>query len=262
MQILLLSLSVAQAEPCQPRDLAADAVAAVTAVIDDELEQAIATSQAGVASLECADRVPNPEDLASLWQAMGTAQLSLGDLKGAEASLRQAAAVNPGWFNERLGPRARAAWAGVRVGEPAALRASPMPATATLVVDGLPRQDQPVELAAGTHLVQVLDGEALVLTRVLTLEPGQSAELPTGLEGPARHGPQAALWLGVASGVLAGGAYAGALWLDGQLDDAVADGSTDLLASRRQQSLILGYGVAPALAVGAVTGLTLHFALR
>lgn len=254
--------ALAYAEPCQPRDLAADAEAAVTAVTDDELALAVSTAELAIASLACADRVPKPEDLASLWQALGTARLYEGDLGAAQAALRQSAVVYPGWYNDRLGPRARKAWEAAKIGELAELEAGPIPTTGSLVVDGAVREEQPVSLGAGTHLVQVLDADALVFSRTLTLEPGQEAMVATGLQGPANRNARLALWTGVASGVLASGAYAGALYLDSKLEEAVEYGSEPLLTSRRQQSLVLGYGVAPVLAAGAVTGVALHFVLK
>lgn len=260
--LIVLTLQAALAQGCEPRDIAADAEVAVTAVTDDELELAIRTAELAIASLDCAADIPKPEDLASLWQALGTALLYSGDMKKAEAALRQSAAVAPGLYNDRLGPRARVAWEAVDLGEPAELRVEPMPATARLVVDGEIRERQPVSLGQGSHLVQVLDSEALVLNRVLPLEPGQRAEIPTGLTAPPRRGAQNALWIGVTSGVLAGGVYAGAMLLDNSLQEAVDRGDSAALASRRQRSLILGYGVAPTLAVGAITGVTLHFVLK
>ncbi len=261
--ILILALAApAPAADCEPVSLGPLAARAVELVIEDELDAATREAWRGLGALDCTEEVPRPEDLATLWQVLGAVEVYRGELALADDHLARAAAVNPGWFDDRLGQDVQEVWSLVSAAAVASagISAWPLPEGAVLYLDGVVRPATPVELIPGRHLVQVVwDGE-LAFQLVLELEDGQRAELATGLPEPqiARRGPSP--WL-IGAGVAAlgaAGSYAAAVRLDRSLTErtTVEELDADYLRTRQ-----LGYGLAGGLGGLAALGLGVHIAI-
>ncbi len=206
----LLFMPQAGAQPlhCEV-DLDVAAEDAVAAVTDDELSYARDIVNTTLARLDCVARVADPQDLATLYQARAAAAFYAQPQLLWSADLQAAAAVNPGWFNERLGPELRLAWEGASVGVSgqATIYAVPIPDDGILYVDGHPADSQPWPVLPGPHLVQVAVGAEVGYAWSGELVDGQELVLETGLPEPTvvrpfRDNPLlvAGLGLGVATG--------------------------------------------------------------
>lgn len=260
---LILSLvAPAVAAECEPADLGPLAARAVDLVIEDELDAAAREAWRGLGALECARDVPQPEDLATLWQVLGAVEIYRGEPALADDHLARSAAVHPGWFDDRLGQDVQEIWSAVSAASvpSAGMSVWPVPEGATLYLDGVVRPSTPVALAPGRHLVQVVQDEALVFHLVLELAEGQQAEIATGLPEPAvaRRGPSP--WL-IGAGVAAlgaAGSYAVASRIDASLPGAT---TVEDLDEGYFRSRAVGYGVAGGLAGAAAVGVGLHVAL-
>ncbi len=250
----------APVEPeCADFDLPVVVDQLVTAITDDELAYAEREARRAIRSLPCLSRVADPEDLASLWQVLGAAAIYGGRPEEARGALLQSQVVHPGWFNHRLGPEVRAAWeqAGAVLPGEATIQAWPIPDQALLYVDGTGREEQPVTVLAGTHLVQVAVGADVHLGQLLAVAPGEELLVETGLPEPSGFRLRDAPWLVAAAGGLLGGAAAatGAWYLDSRLD-----GATDLTTLRALYWGSVGLQAATAALGGvSVTGVVLHF---
>ncbi len=278
VMLLLVGTATAQdlLQPCPEVDLDVAADDAVRALTDDELAFARTVADGALAKLDCLPRVADPEDLATLYQARAGAAF-YGDPQGAfAADLAAAAALHPGWFNDRLGPDLRRAWeeASAGVSGTANLSVWPIPDDGVLYVDGHAQEAQPVAVAPGPHLVQVAVGAEVLWAWSGPVEDGEAPALETGLPEPTkvrllRDNPM--LWGGLVAGLLGGGSYAGALVHDSRrgvkaqdpshyqgldVDDPVAELDGDW----RTQRLLQG-GVAVGSAA-ATALLTAHFVLK
>ncbi|MCK6520316.1 hypothetical protein L6R49_02640 [Myxococcota bacterium] len=257
-------VGAASAQECSAIDLDAEVEYAVGSVTDLDLDDARRVAEAAILNLGCLQRVADPQDLATLWQVLGASDVYDGNTAAAAPDFAQAAAVAPGFFNDRLGPEPRAAWeaAAQTVTGEVTLDVWPISGNAVLYIDGVIREERPVTLAPGAHLIQVAVGADVVFGRVITMEAGQSARVETGLPEPEREKPPVPLILGVVSALGAAGAYTGAVLIDRELAGYSAAGDADALSQARARSVTLGYAVTPALAVGAAAGITLHIRSR
>jgi hypothetical protein len=256
--------SAASAQECATIDLDTEVEYAVTHVTDLALDDARRVADTAILNLSCLQRVADPQDLATLWQVLGASDVYDGKITDASPDFVQAAVMAPGFFNDRLGPEPRAAWeaAAQTVSGEVVVEVWPISGNAVLYIDGVIRDEQPVTLPPGTHLIQVAVGADVVFGRALILEAGQSARVETGLPEPEREKAPVPLILGVASALGAAGAYTGAVLIDRRLEGHSASGDAEALAQDRARSAMLGYGVTPALMVGAAAGITLHIRAR
>jgi len=269
-------IAVAHAADCVPVALQATAEAVVDAVVVDELERAEAEAWAALESLACADAVPAPEDLATLSQALGAIAIFKEAPATAAPHLAQAAAVHPGWFQDRLGDQVRTAWqeAALGIEGEAQLSAEPLPDHHALWVDGVARAEQPVVTLPGQHLVQITDLDGVVAYgRQVELVSGQALTLATGLVHPSADvEPERRRWSpflvgAVAAGALSIGGWSGGYAVTAPYEAALESGDTSDLpagttadslraASNAAKVLTWGFGAGGA-AVAAIGG-TLH----
>ncbi|MFH1467542.1 MAG: PEGA domain-containing protein [Pseudomonadota bacterium] len=260
----LLLLAALHAAP-----LTTTAEQAVTAVTDDEHGLAVRLAEQALAELPQATAPVPTQDLATLYQVLGAVGVFTQDPALTTRGFTGACAVDPAWFNDRLGPLAKSQWSATCAADAgsASLTVAPLPAGAQLYVDGRAHERGDLTLRPGPHLVQVLSEGHEPLARALTLEDGQSATVDTGLTPPPKEHHLTAFGVGGAA------AGVGALVLGGvtlakeaKLRKGMDEGTytyanrDDLLsdyaayANLRTASLVLG-------GVGAV-GIGLHFAFR
>lgn len=259
--LLLISAAWAQ-EPCPAPDVPTVAEQAVQHLAMDELDLASQRVAEAIAGLECLERVPEPEHLVTLWQVRGAVGHFSGNAAMAEENLAIARGMHPGWFNEDLGAELRAIWEASEPQGGATVKAWPIPDEGVLYVDGQLRSEQPVQLSAGPHLVQVAIGAEVQYSHFAELGAGQELELATGLPEPTRQrrlGP----WLLASAGgaALAGGAWTGAWILDTQLQPLRDEGDLEGLQQARLGSLALAGG-AVALGVVSAGALGMHVKWR
>jgi len=257
MHLLLIPLAAAQ--DCEALDLDAQVDAAVTAVTDDELGEASRLADEGLANLVCQSRVPDPEDIASLYQVQGAVGVYSDKPQLADRALRQAKATYPAYFNERLGGSVKTVFDNQQAVGEGTLTAWPVPDEGVLYVDGLARAEQPVALSPGTHLVQVALGAEVAYVDVIELADGQLIELATGLPEPTKARRVSPWLIGTVTSAAVGGGLAGAsMYFDQQMQAASepTDGSAPVLGSidsNRQASVRLAYGAAGVAVVGATS---------
>ncbi|HJN74885.1 MAG TPA: hypothetical protein QGF58_13210 [Myxococcota bacterium] len=252
----LLLITAVQAQDCEALDLDAQVDAAVTAVTDDELGEASRLAEEGLANLVCQSRVPDPEDIASLYQVQGAAGVYSGRPQLADSALRQARVTYAGYFNERLGSSVQEVWEGLEPAGSGTLTAWPIPDEGVLYVDGLARAEQPVALGAGTHLVQVALGAEVAYVDSIELADGQLLEMATGLPEPTKARRVSPWLIGTVSAAgLGGGLYAGAVTFDGVMNDEARSKNPelDVIDQNRSLSVGLASGAAVAAVVGAVS---------
>ncbi len=275
-----LIVATALAQDCEPVAVDEAARRAVDAVIEDELDTAKQVAWSALDGLDCLTTVPAPEDLASLSQALGAVGLFEGATATAEPNLAQAAAVHPGWFNERLGGEVQAAWQQAALG----LRgegwivAEPISDGHSLYVDGVVHLEQPVGLLQGRHLVQVTDhGGRVAFVRTVDLAAGQSLALPTGLAAPTaplttteKRRMSPFLVGAIAATAVSVGGWAGGYVVSAPYDAAVASGETgdlpegttaDSLRADSQLARVLTWGLGAGGAGVAAIGGVLHVAV-
>jgi hypothetical protein len=248
--LLLISAALAQ-DDCASPDVATLAEQAVQHVAMDELDLASQRVAEAVDGLECLDRVPEPEHLVTLWQVRGAVGLFSGKAGMARDNLRIAKGMHPGWFNEDLGAEARTAWEAADPLGSATVTAWPIPDEGVLYIDGQLRTEQPVQLSAGPHLIQVAIGAEVHFADFAELADQQVLELATGLPEPSRRrrlGP----WLLAAGGsaAAAGGAWTGAWLLDAELEPLKDKGQLVEMEQARMGSLALA---ASSVALGVVS---------
>ena len=173
--IWLLAVGVGQAQECPEMDIDQQAERAVVALTDADFKLAGRLADDGLSALSCAKRVVDGEDLATLWQVKGAVAVYTGQTTQGEEWMAQAAAVNPYWFNERLGAPVQEVWTAQveALANPASLTVWPLPDGSTLYVDGRPQRQAKLELFAGTHLVQVAEGAEVLYAEEVTLSASQ-----------------------------------------------------------------------------------------
>jgi hypothetical protein len=256
--LILALVAPATAADCAPVDTAAAAYDAVSLVLEDELEGAEARAREGIAGLECMALVPAPEDLARLWQVLGAIYVYRDMPELARPSLAQAAAVYPGWFEDDLGQPVREAWlAAAAELETASMAVWPVPGGGLLFVDGVVRPNEPFDVPAGRHFVQITHDQEIAFSRTLDLAGGQHAEIATGLPGPELGERGFSPFLLGAGAAAAGAvaAYSAGWAVDRTLEDA---DTVQALDRRFWVGRSLGY-TAGGLALGAAVGVGLHF---
>jgi hypothetical protein len=208
VMMLLLGSAAAQdlTQPCPQVDLDVAADDAVRALTDDELTFARDVVTTALEGVGCVPRVVDPEDLATLYQARAAASFYADPQLGYASDLAAAAAVYPGWFNDRLGPDLRRAWEGAAAGisGTATLSVWPIPDDGVLYVDGHAHEDQPVEVLPGRHLVQVAVGAEVAWVWTGDLATDDAQVLESGLPEPSkarvlRDNPL--LWGGLIAGI-------------------------------------------------------------
>lgn len=251
--MIWLFLGSAGAQECPQMDIDQQAERAVVALTDADFELAGRLADEGLASLACAKRVVDGEDLATLWQVKGAAAIYTGQTELGAELMVQAAAANPYWFNERLGTPVQEVWAAqvAAQADPATLSVWPLPDGSTLYVDGRPQREPRVSLFAGQHLVQVAQGAEVLYAQEVTLAPAELSRVETGLPEPTLDAPPRWPWL-VAAGAGVAGAGVSYGIAHGLNDDMVAAAEAadpDRLTGLRQQQLTWGYIAAPAFAV-------------
>jgi len=261
--VLILSLfAPAHADECVSVELSAAAAEAVELVIEDELDAASRAAWAGLGALECLERVPDPEDLATLWQVLGAIETYRGEVELAATHLARSAAVHPGWFNEQLGQDVQEAWAQatIALSDSAGLAVWPVPTGGLLLLDGVVRPPTPLDVAPGRHVVQVMVDDQLVYSLVLELADGQRAEIATGLPEPEVAGDGVSPWLvGAGVAALAAASSYGVAWtVDRRLPEAV---TVEDLDRGYVTGRAVGYAVAGGLAGAAVVGAGVHIAV-
>ncbi len=269
LAVMLVSAASASDEGCRV-DLDVAAEDAVAAVTDDEHAWAREIVDTTLARVSCLSRVADPEDLATLYLARAAAAFYATPRLPWVPDLLAAAALHPGWFNDRLGPDLRLEWeaASTKVTGEASLSAAPIPDDGVFYVDGVHRLDQPVSILPGPHLVQVSVGAEVAFAWFGELTDGQALALETGLPEPTRARPFRDNPLLVA-GLGLGAATAGAwypVWSYGsrfeagneafQGTAAVTDQARDW---RRFRAMEAGLAAGSAAAVGMLTG---HLVLK
>ena len=260
---MVLLMLGALAQECEPVDLDATSDAAIALLLDTQYDRVLEVTDDAIDRLICLDEVADPRDLASLWQVRGAVGYYGDRPELVKPALQQAAAMNPGYFNDALGPKVRAEWvaAGEDPGDPAQLTVGPIPDEGILHVDGQPWTDQPVLLTPGLHLVQVTVGQAVAYARVVQLTPGSEMALETGLD-PATRRVKVTPWLVAAAGtgLGAGAAYTGAVVATGRMRDAADQDRPQEVDAAWSQVRTLGYVATPALVVttGALAALHLR----
>lgn len=254
MHLLLIGAGAAQ--DCDPLDLDAHVDAAVTAVTDDELGDASRLAEEALANLVCQTRIVDPEDIASLYQVQGAVGVYSERPQLADSALRQARAVYPGYFNERLGGSVRAVWDNQSAPLGGTLTAWPIPDDGVLYVDGLARVEQPVALSSGTHLVQVAVGAEVAYVDLVELTDSQLIEIATGLPEPTRARRVSPWLIGTVTGAaVGGGLLAGSQYYDQSMLDEAAEEKPKLstMDSARAASVGMFSGAIVAGAIGAVS---------
>ncbi len=238
---------------------AEDAVAAVT---DDELAWAREIVGSTLGRLGCAARVADPQDLATLYQARAAAAFYATPQLDWTPDLQASTAMNPGWFNDRLGPELKLAWeaAASGVAGEALVTANPIPDDGVLYLDGQLREDQPVPLLPGPHLVQVAVGAEVGFAWTGELEDGQVLVLETGLPEPTEVRPlrdNPLLVAGVGFGLATGGAWY-PVWAYGKrfAGDSGSFGGGDAIAEQEQ-----AWGRFRLMEAGLATGSSLAVAM-
>jgi hypothetical protein len=185
--LILLGASLvagpALAAPCpEPLDLPA-ALDQATAQLAERPDLARATLADAEERLVCLLAPADPVDLARLWQLAGLAALAVGDRDAGVAALRQAAAMpvdEPVVATEQvdaLEPYFEALSSNWALGR---LIVGPVAMDADVHVDGV-RQDRtfaPVR-APARHLVQVVEGDAIVFARLVDAPEGDLEVLTT-----------------------------------------------------------------------------------
>lgn len=190
LTLILLLILPAQADcaPVNLKQVTRDARAALEDALPElALSQVLQADQA----LGCLDTLASVDDLGALYQVGGTAALRLGQDEQAQAlfatGARMAGAVP---FDVRLGASAQGAWQSqvdfVRNQDRATVLAY-----TPVRLDGLDLAlGQPRQVPAGAHLVQQVDGEALVRSELRPLAAGATFEIgqaPTLAEEPRRR---------------------------------------------------------------------------
>ncbi|MCB9764745.1 MAG: hypothetical protein H6739_33525 [Alphaproteobacteria bacterium] len=245
-------------QACEPYDLDTQVDLAIVELNDDALEDAERLAADAITHLPCLPRVADPDDLASLWQVRGAAAIYGGRPEAAGPFMRQAAALYPGYFNERLGGQAQQAWAeaGEGLSGEGTIEAWPIPDDGVLYVNGQAREEQPVALLPGDHFVQVAVGAEVLYAQIVPLADTDAILLETALPEPRRISWP--LTFGILSGLGAAGAYTGAVLLDRQLTDAANSDQPETLRAYRAGSVGLGYAATPLLIAGAASGIVIH----
>lgn len=164
---------------CSAPEVEVIAAVAVDAVVDDDYDQVRGTVETALSSLECLEQVVSAEALATLWQAKAAMAFFGGEMEAVLPGLKQAAAVHPQFFESRLGRDLRVLWEKEVEQDPgvASVRVESSRGRQVLWVNGLVRSGRSTELRPGIHLVQVVEDDHVVLTRVLELRPGETASL-------------------------------------------------------------------------------------
>lgn len=251
--IWLLAVGVGQAQECPEMDIDQQAERAVVALTDADFKLAGRLADDGLSALSCAKRVVDGEDLATLWQVKGAVAVYTGQTTQGEQWMAQAAAVNPYWFNERLGAPVQEVWTAQveALANPANLTVWPLPDGSTLYVDGRPQQQAKLELFAGKHLVQVAEGAEVLYAEEVTLSASETSRVETGLAEPTLDAPPRWPWLVAGGAGLAGAgvSYGIAYGLNDDMVAAADAADPDRLAGLRQQQVTWGYIAAPAFAV-------------
>ncbi|MFH1467545.1 MAG: hypothetical protein ABIO70_24380 [Pseudomonadota bacterium] len=266
MPTLLLLLAALHAAP-----LTTTAEQAVTAVTDDEHGLAVRLAEQALAELPQATAPVPTQDLATLYQVLGAVGVFTQDPALTFRGFSGACAVDPAWFNDRLGPLAKSQWSATCAADAgsASLSVAPLPAGAQLYVDGRAQPEPSLTLRPGPHLIQIMAEGQAPFARALTLDDGQAATVVPGF-APVAEVKEHHL---TAFGVGGAAAGVGALILGGitlakeaKLRKGMDDGTytyatrDQLLsdyaqyANLRTASLVLG-GV-------GVVGVGLHFAFR
>lgn len=258
--MILLIVGTGWAQDCVPADLDQLAELSAISLSEGNFDKAMELSSDGLAALPCLERVVDPQDLATLWQVQGAVSVYRDGGDGADA-LRQSHAAYPGWFNERLGAPVRKAWiqAGEGVEATAVLAVWPISDGHLLYVDGQLREEQPVMVAAGEHLIQVAVGAEVAFAQVLTVAGNEQRTIDTGLPEPSPGRPSwVSPWFfaAVGTGLGAGATYVAAYSYVDDLDAAAADGDRPGIDRAWNAQVGLGYIATPVLAAAAVgTGL-------
>lgn len=275
MHFLLLLTLTAQAQ-----DLTATADQVVTALTDGEFEQAEQLADQAISSLSSLETPADTQALATLWQVLGTLG-TYGDSREdlIAPNFAVACAMAPGWFNERLGSKARARWEEICqvTSGSATLQVEPVPTGSSLFVDGRLQGTTEVPVRAGTHLVQVLGSDHEPFARLVDLRSGQEAFVPTGItvqepEGGDDEGRHIALLGGAGGSLVAAGVLAGlsaradyryeerAEWCDGTTDNAEAMcqmyNDNGELTKYNTQATGFGWAAGGAAALGLGLGVT------
>lgn len=190
LTLILLLTTPAQADcaPVNLKQVTRDARAALEDALPElALSQVLQADQA----LGCLDTLASVDDLGALYQVGGTAALRLGQDEQAQAlfatGARMAGAVP---FDVRLGASAQGAWQSqldfVRNQDRATVLAH-----TPVRLDGLDLAlGQARQVPAGGHLIQQVDGAALVRSELRPLEAGSTFEIgqaPTVAEEPRRR---------------------------------------------------------------------------
>lgn len=248
-----LLVGIAAAQECPQVDIDQQAERAVVALSDADFKLAGRLADEGIDAVACAKRVVDGEDLATLWQVKGAVAVYTGQTEQGAELMVQAAAVNPYWFNERLGAPVQEVWeqAVAAQANPATLTVWPLPDGSTLYVDGRPQRDPKLELFAGVHLVQVAEGAEVLYAQEVTLGASETLRVETGLAEPTLDAPPRWPWLVAGGAGLAGAgvSYGIAYGLNDEMTAAANAADPDRLAGLRQQQVTWGYIAAPAFAV-------------
>jgi len=263
LSLLSTSLAAGQSMACEV-DLDVAAEDAIAAVTDDELTWARDIVDSSLARLECAARVVDPQDLATLYQARAAAAFYAAHQLDWAPDLQASIAANPGWFNDRLGPDLRLVWEAASAGVVglASVHVAPIPDDGVLYVDGRLSESQPVDVLPGPHLIQVAVGAEVGFAWAGELAHDQELVLETGLPEPTVAQPirdNPFLVAGAGFGLATAGAYYpvwayGTRFREGSqafADGTVSDQERDWRRFRAMEAgLVAGVSLATAALMG------------
>lgn len=262
---MILLFAAAALAACPSPD--AEVERAVSALVGGDYAAARTALDTAASGFGCGPAA-TAEQAARYWLVEGAVATLSGDAEAARAPLAAARATAPALFDDRLGPKVRAAWqAAAPAGQGTLVLEPARPAN----VDGTLVSTWPAPVAATPHLVQVVGADGTVrFGKLVRIDPGEDALVETGLppggdplptEAPApvarKKSPALLILAGVAA-VGAGACAGGALAQNAQMDAATAEPELESAFAAQKALGYSSYGLAGAAAVS----LGLHFVLR
>jgi hypothetical protein len=272
MFALSLLLTAAHAAPCAPPELGELEQQIASKALRDDLDGARSLFEEGVAGLPCLEVVVEPRALAGIWLASAATELYAGDEAAAAAASLQAAAIDPLYFNPRLGEALRATWAAqvAQLEFDGGVTLRLHEAGLSAFVDGGAVEAGEIPLVSGPRLVQIARDGVVIYGQTVVVEAGTFAPLETGLEalpepdsaapvaGRTRRMPPPLLLGAGAAALAAGGSWvmAGDRQRQSQESTDLAEVDADFSAARTWSAV--GFSLAGT--AGACVAL--HVALR
>lgn len=263
--LTLLSSALATTTDATLGQLAERAASAIT---DGETQVARDFCEQGLDKVPSLDTPLTKRDLANLYLVMGAVEVYEAAPDQAQEHLAAACALDPKWFNDRLGSKVKTAWeqACTTLEGEASVAVAPIPNGSEAYLDGALVSGKTTSTTPGKHLVQVIGANHEPFNRLLTLSANQHAEIDPKLVDDDKKKVTPFL-VGGGGAALAGLALGGvAFAMDRRISSDIDEGAytyenrDDLLSDYaryhklRTTSIVLG-GV-------GVAGLGLHLAFR